>query len=421
MIKDYYNFIKLNAVLFTNYLLIIYAFFLPLSKELSNIAFSFVLILFLIDGHFKEKILFILKDKVVVSILIFVLMHFVWLIGTDDFSYARDKLSFMKYFLSIILFVTVVKKEFIMKIISAFVLAMLISEVCSYLIFFHIIEPFNNATQINPVPFMLNHGFYATFLSLAFGIVLYSIFKKEVGLSHWSRIVALIFSVTITLNIFIISSRLGYILFFTVLFTMLILFFKKQLLKFFLLFILLSSTGYLFAYSNIPNFKNRVHEAYQDINQIIQNQNYDTSFGARFGFHILSINIIHDSFLFGVGTGDHINYMKEQIEKFENKTTNEMLRVIGSSTGVTLHSDYLDVFVQFGLIGLVIFLNIFYQVIIYHQTDKYLKALQILVIVVILVSAISQGMIYFTPLNKVFILLIALTLSLYQDKKVIDI
>ena len=179
-IKSFSFILKENSVFITNYLLIGYTFFLPLSKNISNIFFTLVIIFFFLNGNMKDKINFILKDKVVVSILLFILVHIVWLIGTDHFEYAQTKILFMKHFLSIIIIVTIVLRQFVIKIISAFVLSMLFSEICSYFIFFDFIEPFNNATKINPVPFMLNHTVYSVFLALSLGILLYNLFEKAI-------------------------------------------------------------------------------------------------------------------------------------------------------------------------------------------------------------------------------------------------
>ena len=73
----YFN-LKYNSVLLANYFLIFYAFFLPISKDISNIAFTIVIILFFVDGNIKNKLKFALKDKVVFSILIFVTVHMLW-------------------------------------------------------------------------------------------------------------------------------------------------------------------------------------------------------------------------------------------------------------------------------------------------------------------------------------------------------
>ena len=85
-IKSIYFILKNNSVLLTNYLIIGYAFFLPLSKNISNVFFTLVIVLFFLNGNIKDKIRFSLKDKVVVSILAFVLMHIVWLMGTEHFE-----------------------------------------------------------------------------------------------------------------------------------------------------------------------------------------------------------------------------------------------------------------------------------------------------------------------------------------------
>ena len=413
-IKSFSFILKENSVFITNYLLIGYTFFLPLSKNISNIFFTLVIIFFFLNGNMKDKINFILKDKVVVSILLFILVHIVWLIGTDHFEYAQTKILFMKHFLSIIIIVTMVSKEYIAKIITAFVLSMLFSEICSYFIFFGFIEPFNNATRINPVPFMLNHGFYSTFLALTLGILLFNLFKKELKFNYFNKFIALFFSVTIIFNILIISSRLGYILLFAVIFSMTIILFRRYIFKTIILTIFVISIFYSIAYKNISNFQIRVNEAIQNTEQIFTEQDYTTSEGIRFGFYKYSLEALKESPIFGVGTGDHINYIKNKI--IDYKYPEPMLNILNGGENANLHSDYLDIFVQFGLIGLLIFLNIFYQIVRYKTENEHLKALQVILVVVMLVQALPQGMVYLAPINKLFILLLALTLNLYQNK-----
>ncbi|WP_164703543.1 O-antigen ligase family protein [Aliarcobacter cryaerophilus] len=320
----------------------------------------------------------------------------------------------MKHFLSIIIIVTMISKKYITKIIATFVLSMLFSEICSYFIFFGFIEPFNNATRINPVPFMLNHGFYSTFLSLTLGILLFDLFKKELKFNYLNKFIALFFSITIIFNILIISSRLGYILLFAVIFSMTIILFRKHIFKTIILIIFVISIFYSIAYKNISNFQIRVNQTIQHTQQIFMEQDYTTSEGIRFGFYKYSLEVLKDSPIFGVGTGDHINYIKDKIVDY--KYSKPMLNILNIGENSNLHSDYFDVLVQFGLIGLVVFLNIFYQILKYKQEEHNLKVLQILLVIVMLVQAFPQGMVYLAPINKIFILLLAVTLNLYQNK-----
>ena len=407
---------KINSVIFVNYLFIAYAFCLPLSKNFSNIIFSAIIILFFIDGDIKNKLRFIIKDKVILSILAFILIHLLWSFGTDYFLYAQDKLSAMKHFLAILIIVTMVKKEFVLKIISAFIISMLFSELVSYMIFFGFLEPINNATKENPVPFMLNHSLYSTFLALALGILLYSLFKKDFKTSKLALFISLFFTITISFNILIISSRLGYVLLFATIFSMTIIFYGKYLVRAILSTVMVVAIFYVTAYLNLDTFKERTHQAKNNIEKIITKKDFTTSEGIRAGFWFYSFDILKENPLFGAGTGDHINYIKQKIIESKYDKQEPMLYILGAGKGAGLHADYLDIFVQFGLIGLLIFLNIFYQIIRYKTENEHLKALQVILVVVMLVQALPQGMVYLAPINKLFILLLALTLNLYQNK-----
>lgn len=407
---------KINSVIFVNYLFIAYAFCLPLSKNFSNIIFSAIIILFFIDGDIKNKLRFIIKDKVILSILAFILIHLLWLFGTDYFLYAQDKLSAMKHFLAILIIVTMVKKEFVLKIISAFIISMLFSEFISYMIFFGFLEPINNATKENPVPFMLNHSLYSTFLALALGMLLYSLFKKDFKTSKLTLFISLFFTISISFNILIISSRLGYVLLFATIFSMTIIFYGKYLVRTILSTLIVVTIFYMIAYLNLDTFKERIHQAKNNIEKIIVKKDFTTSEGIRAGFWFYSLELLNENPFFGTGTGDHINYVKNKIIESKYYNQEPMLNILEGGTNTGLHADYLDIFVQFGLIGLLIFLNIFYQIVRYKTENEHLKALQVILVVVMLVQALPQGMVYLAPINKLFILLLALTLNLYQNK-----
>ena len=414
--KKIYFQIKINSLIFVNYLFIAYAFLLPLSRNLSNIIFTAIIILFFIDGDIKNKLRFIIKDKVISAILIFIFMHIFWLLGTDDFLYAKDKLSEMKHFIAIIIIVTMVKKEFIFRIISAFIISMLFSEFISYMIFFGFLEPINNATKENPVPFMLNHSLYSTFLALALGMLLYNLFKKDFKISKLALFISLFFTISISFNILIISSRLGYVLLFATIFSMTIIFYGKYLVRAILSTLIVVTIFYMIAYFNLDTFKERIHQAKNNIEKIIVKKDFTTSEGIRAGFWFYSLELLNENPFFGVGTGDHINYVKSKIIESKYYNQEPMLNILEGGTNTGLHADYLDIFVQFGFIGLLIFLNIFYQIVRYKTENEHLKALQVILVVVMLVQALPQGMVYLAPINKLFILLLALTLNLYQNK-----
>ncbi len=91
---------------------------------------------------------------------------------------------------------------------------------------------------------------------------------------------------------------------------MTIILFRKHIFKTIILTIFVISIFYLIAYKNISNFQIRVDQAIQNTEQIFTEQDYTTSEGIRFGFYKYSLEVLKESPIFGVGTGDHINYIK---------------------------------------------------------------------------------------------------------------
>ncbi len=403
---------KIDTVYIINYLLVMYAFFLPLSRSISNTLFFIVLFLFIISGNLKEKLIYALKDKVVWSFLGLVIIHVLWLIGSDNFEYGLERIDGISKILYIIIFISVIRQDFVFKILSAFLLGVCFNEFTSYLIFFEIIRPINNATVVNPVPFLLNHTVYAIVLAIALSISLSALLNKIAIAHKVLKIVSILLVMSISINIFIISSRLGYILFSVVILSVMFIYFKKYILRMAIVVVI----SYVVAYLGIDNFKNRTDLMFYEISKIYSSQNLSGSLGVRVGFHLASRDVFEEKLFFGVGTGDHIDYLKNKINQEEvYEFPKAMMSILNYGKGTRLDSDFLELFIQFGVVGVFIFLLILYNIYKYNQSNKFLKGLQILLIIIILINGAIQGMIYFSPLNKIFVLLIALTLNLYYD------
>lgn len=343
------------------------------------------------------------------AILCLFIIHIIWLIGTQNFEYGFDKLKALSKFLYLIVFISFIRKEFIQIILSAFIAAMLISEITSYLIFFNVLTPFNNATIEDPVPFMLNHTMYGVVLSITLGASLFLFLSRDFShLNRFLKIISIVFIVSATVNIFIIASRLGYVLYGIVMMSVLIIHFKKYAIRAFLGGLIVSILAWNLAYNNIDIFQSRVNLFNIEIEKIYHSNDFATSFGARVGFYLISKEVLKDNYLLGVGTGDHIDYIKSKILELHYPTF--MTEVISAGAGSGLHSDFLDIFVQFGIVGLFGFLFIFYALFMYEQPDLFLKRFQILLGIIFLINASVQGVLYFEGLSKIFILLLSLTL-----------
>ena len=55
-----------------------------------------------------------------------------------------------------------------------------------------------------------------------------------------------------------------------------------------------------------------------------------------------------------------------------------------------LHNQYIEMLTQFGIIGLLVFLNIFYQIFTYKQTEKENKEIMILVTMAVMIALMTE-------------------------------
>ena len=139
------------------YLLITLAFLLPLTVFGANLIIVIITTFWLISGDYKSKLNEIFKNRLLVASILFFLLHLVGLIWTDDLEWGLHIVHKMWYFLLLFpILCSVTKREHIKYYISAFLFAIFLTEVASYLIWFELVEPFKNASVRNPTPFMLS-------------------------------------------------------------------------------------------------------------------------------------------------------------------------------------------------------------------------------------------------------------------------
>lgn len=345
-----HNFSSFQAKISTinSYLLILLGFAFPLSVSIGTAVIGLIVLLWLLEGQFKEKFSIMHYNKISYAFLAFFIIHIIGLLWSEDLTWGLHIVSKEWRMLLPLIFMTIVKKEHIKYYIIAFLSAMSLSEILSYLIWFGIIPAFKSATILNPTPFM-SHIAYSPFLAFSIFLLIYLIFFTKNYKDNSSKIISLFFLTTMTINIFITGGRAGQIGFFIMLSLSLILYFKKDILKSLLLILVVLPAIFLIAYNSSTLFNQRIHEAHNDIQVIEENQN--TSLGLRITFAKNTLQIIKDHLIFGVGTGD---FPQEYAKINMQKTPNAL-------TTVNPHNMYLLVLAQTGIVGLVLMLSIFYM------------------------------------------------------------
>ena len=376
-----------------HFLLIALAFLLPLTVAGGNIIIGIICILWIISGDYNSKFHQIIKNKLIIASILFFCIHVVGLIWTENLSWGLHIVHKMWYFIGLFpILYTIVRKNSISKYISAFLLAISITEVCSYLVWFEVIEPFKNATVGNPTPFM-SHISYNPILAFAIYLVLHEIFfnKKITNLvfSLYS-----FFAISMTINMFITGGRAGQVTFFVMLAVLIFQVLDKQRIKSLITIFIVIPGIFFAAYQSSNLFQERVNLAYSNVMQS-SNTSYN-SVGLRINYSINSFDVIKKHPIIGVGTGDFpVEYSK--INQINSpalpNTTNP-------------HNMYTLILMQLGLVGLISMLSIFYYQIklSFNSSNKFIRDVGITLPIMFLVMMLSDSYLlgHYTTLMYVF-------------------
>lgn len=337
--------------IYLNYLMLAYAFILPLSRAGIIAITMLLIIIFLLDKNLKFNLIKIWETPLPRIIIIFILFNIIsllWVSNKNILEAVRYIVKYWYFFPSFIFFIFL-KKENIPKVISAFIMGMFISEIIAYGIFFELWQ-WKNITPDNPSPFM-HHIEYSTFLAFTALLLLNRIFNEG---NIKSKIFYSIFFTTILGNLFLTNGRTGQISFIIGLIFLGFMSFKNRTKAIFTTLIL-SIFIISMAYNFSDTFHKRVYIGKNDITQVIQNKNYCSSWGARVGFWIIAFDITKRNPILGVGVNDNMSESHILIKnKFPEMQCIDYLP--------HFHNQYLQIITATGVIGLLIFLTIFYRI-----------------------------------------------------------
>ncbi len=356
-----------RITLWMNHLLVVYAFLIPINGKAKASVFFCILLLFL----YRRNFIHYLKIAFKIDVLkYFILLYAVFVFGmfyTTDISSGTAFMDKAKQLLFPLLFLSFLDTRFSFRVLNAFILGVLASELVSYAIHFEIIPPelFVGKYKIyqtilsDPSPF-LNHIKHNIALAITISVLIYVLLIKDIE-NLFLKILSLIFITTAFINMSLIGGRTGYVVLFLLIFLVLILIYKDKLKKalYFSLSILFVMSMFMYNFSE--QFDKRIQDAKNDFENMIHKKDYDNSIGLRVIASYYSIQVIKDNFIFGVGTGD----VMQEIEKLSKNEHPYILERISSP-----HNVYLQVFAQVGFVGFFIMMLMFYKILRYKTLDK---------------------------------------------------
>jgi O-antigen ligase len=375
------------------YLLILLAFFIPLTVFGANLIIVIICLLWLFSGKYKTKFKEIISNKLLISSIIFFFLHVIGLLWTEDLSWGLHIVHKMWYFILLLpVFFSIVRKDFIKFYIAGFLAAIAVTEVVSYLVWFEIIDPFKNATVRNPTPFM-SHISYNPILAFAIYLVLHEIFFNK-KISNLLFSMYGFFALSMSVNMFITGGRAGQVVFFVMLTILIFQVSEKQRIKSLVAVFVVIPGIFISAYYSSDLFRARVD---MGVNEILNySDTSEKSLGLRINYTINSFDVIKENLYIGVGTGDFpIEYRK--INQFNSPE-------IGATTNP--HNMYTLILMQLGLVGLFSMLSIFYYQIkfSYNSSKKFIRDVGITLPIMFLVMMLSDSYLlgHYTSLMFIF-------------------
>lgn len=386
---------------YINYLILIYAFTLSFPSEIKRVVAISMIILWLTDTtkyNFKLP-----KTNLFLFFWIFIgysLLSYFW--SEVTFYEALKYIRRYWYYLPIFIIFKYLKKEYFEYTISFFLLGMFISEILSYGNFFSFWTIGLGETN-NPTVF-IHHTTNSIFLAIVSIFLLSRIFTEE---SKTKKIIYLIFFITVTINLLVNSGRTGYFSFFITIIISIIFIYKLKI-QYIITSLFSLLLLFLLAYNFSTNFNSRLHLMKDDINQIILNENYNTSIGARIGFWIIAKNILEKDPLLGTGIANQINIKNQIIDT--NKTSDfEYVRKLEH-----FHNNYLEILTQYGLVGFILFLLIIIEIYKIKVKSFSINLLKISAVTIYLLGCFTDMLFYLKDSMIFFSFIIGIVLAQYK-------
>lgn len=397
-----------NNITVLNNLAILYIPILFLSTHLGDSLFFIMIILFMFNENLKVHIQTSLQHPIVKATLVYIFIYTIWSFTSDNIDVALYKLDKNMIFVFPVFYVAILRYKYINKILFSFFLTMLIGSIWSLLMVADIV---NSPVQVceGPFPFLYK-GDFEFFLVIFVGYAFFKLFDKSIK-NYLLSSLYILYIIIVTIDISLLPSRTFLFLYTVIIIAIFILLYKGNYFK-----IIVSSIIIFFLSTLIYTYNNHVQTtvdfALNNIKQGLTQQNYNTSSGARIGMITYSIPIIKNNFFLGIGTGDSVQEVLKLINKDVNNENREqyteLLRALNGGKSSFLHNTYIQNLVELGLIGLIIFLNIFYQVLKYKQKIKLYKNMLIIIVILYLSMSFAGADLMFFQLGKAIMLLISL-------------
>lgn len=280
------------------------AFALPLSTSAVSVVALLILVLWLVEGRWREKWTVIASNPVALAVLSFLVLLCLGLLWSNDFSVGVEVLQDYWKIAMLPVLLTAISSRHRSLYFAAFVAGVSTAMLLTFLVWFDLLHYADvSPTHLTRKTF---HVVYNPLLAFAAYLVFHAaIWGKPVQRKPAARIIRVTlfsFAGLMSLNMFITEGRTGQLAFLVLLGLLLVQIFPQKRLLAILAAGLLLPAVCLFGYRYSPVFQQRIDTARQEVKGFRDNP--DTSVGMRLLFVRNSLELIRRHPWIGVGTGD---------------------------------------------------------------------------------------------------------------------
>ena len=321
------------------------AFFLPLSTSAVSVIACLILLCWLLEGRYTEKLREIGSSPLSLAIFVYAMVLIVGLCWTESL---QDGLTVIrkqwKVFVAPLL-LTTIRWEWRQRYVAAFIAGVTVTMLVVSLDHFDLLQRGLSHEQLffHTSTVQLQ---YTPMLAFAVYLLAHQILWGRINGRWWWGLLA--FTSLLTVHLFTTMGRAGHCVFFALMTVLLFQYYRKTILKACLIAALLFPFVFLTAYHLSPVFQGRMDAVVENLRTYRDNPN--TSVGLRLHFWTISWEIIKQSPWVGVGTGDFAS------------TYREMNASMSPSVPPTdnPHNQYILLTTQLGVLGLLSLLGLFF-------------------------------------------------------------
>lgn len=357
--------IKIKSLRLLNYMVVLFAFVMPLHRDLGKLTIMLMIMTFLFSLDIKKCYAVFIENRILQILTIFIVYISVSILWSKNKLAGLELVYLMYKYLFIVILITVVSldKKYIEHIITAFLFSMFINMIATYFMFFYSID------GVIGLEFTEPNGYldYSIFAAFSIFLCLYRFSKVN---NAFLRGFYFIFIVAMIVNLFISQGRTGQFIFLLSSFIMIMLFYKDKIKK--ILYLLTPIFMIIIvAYGFSDPFNGRINLAITEFNEVIENANYKSSLGMRLYVYKLLPELINENnVLFGSGIGDLRDIFRQKyIQAFGS--WDQIDHIDGQ-----IHNTFIGVFVSLGIVGLSIFIYLLYLILKLEFLDKKLEIIK---------------------------------------------